>query len=508
MAGESLQTVLRRLRRLAAPPAAGLTDAQLLGRFVAGGDEAAFELLLRRHGGMVLGLCRRLSRHEQDAEDAFQATFLALARKARSIGKPASLGSWLYKVAYRAALSARARAVRRAAVEVPLAAEPVADPVPAADWHDLRPVLDAEIHRLPDRYRVPFVLCYLEGLSLAEAARLLGRPPATVGTRLARARDRLRERLTSRGLGLSAAALSAFVAEQTRAAGLPARLVGAMLAALPPGAVPARIAVLTEGVLRAMFVSKLKTVTAVVLAAVTLSTGVGGLGYRMFAADGPGDQLAPAKAGKDAPPPHLVASGWGTLTDPDGDCKFTIEKDRMSIAVPGTDHALCIEQKRMNAPRVLRPVEGDFIVQVKVSGTYPVGGKSLVGTRRPFHGAGLLLWKDANNYARLERAQVMFDGQAGSYANWELRKDGDFARMGGAGELDLKDAATWLRVERQGNTLYGSVSANGVQWTTLEPMAVDLPRKLLVGICAGQNTNLGFTPTFEHFRLFQTVGEP
>ena len=120
MANDGLQPVLRHVRRLAAPTAPGLTDEQLLGRFVAGRDEAAFELLLRRHGGMVLGLCRRVARQEQDAEDAFQATFLALARKAGSVGKRASLGSWLYKVAYRAALAVRTCATRRAAVELPL----------------------------------------------------------------------------------------------------------------------------------------------------------------------------------------------------------------------------------------------------------------------------------------------------------------------------------------------------------------------------------------------------
>jgi RNA polymerase sigma factor (sigma-70 family) len=501
---DPLYAVLRRLRRLAEPPANGPSDAHLIGRYLADRDEAAFELLMRRHGGMVLSLCRRLSRHEQDAEDAFQATFLALSCQACSIARRASVASWLYKVAYRAALAARTRSVRRAAVELPLAEEPAAAPVPAADWKDVRPVLDAEIHRLPDRYRVPFVLCHLEGLSLAEVARVLGRPRATVGTRLARARQRLRDRLTRRGLGLPAAALTALMAERAAAAGLPARLIGVSLAAAARGgAAPAHVAALTEGVLRAMFVSKLKAVAAVVLVTVSLGTGFGSLGYMVYAADGPGEKPAPALAGDDAPA-RLVLRGWGTATDPDGDCKFIIEKDRLSIAVPGTDHALCVEQNRLNAPRVLRPVEGDFVLQVKVSGKYPPGGRSLVSTRRPFHGAGLLLWKDAQNYVRLERAQVS-DEETVRYANWELRKDGDFGRMGVAGELNLKAESTWLRVERRGHTLYGSVSADGVRWAAMEPMTVDYPRRLLVGIIAGQNTTLGFTPTFEEFRLFQAV---
>jgi regulation of enolase protein 1 (concanavalin A-like superfamily) len=355
---------------------------------------------------------------------------------------------------------------------------------------------------------VPFVLCHLEGLSLAEVARVLGRPRATVGTHLARARQRLRDRLTRRGLGLSAAALAALGADRAAAAGLPARLIGVSLAAAARGGMaPAHVAALTEGVLRAMFVSKLKAVAAVVLMAASLGTGFGSLGYIVYAADGPGEKPAPAKAGDEATlreaTLRMGLRGWGTITDPDGDCKFIIEKDKLSIAVPGTDHALCVEQNRLNAPRVLRPVEGDFIVQVRVSGKYPFGGKSLVDTRRPFHGAGLLLWKDANTYVRLERAQVMFDGQAGSYVNWELRKDGDFGRMGGAGELDLKAETVWLRIERRGNTFYGSASADGVQWTTMEPITVDLPRKLQVGILAGQNTATGFTPSFENLKVFQ-----
>src|SRR5438552_3074102 len=151
MAGAQLQSVVRHLHRLAGPDGtAGLTDAQLLERFVASRDEAAFELLVRRHGAMVFGLCRRVLRHEQDAEDAFQATFLTLARKGRSVGRRASVGSWLHTVAYRAALTAKARADRRSAREKPLAADAPTPPAADADWRDLRPVLDAEINLLPD----------------------------------------------------------------------------------------------------------------------------------------------------------------------------------------------------------------------------------------------------------------------------------------------------------------------------------------------------------------------
>src|SRR5581483_5281963 len=173
-----------------------------------------------------------------------------------------------------------------------------------------------------------------------------------------------------------------------------------------------------------------------------------------------------------------------------------------------TDHALCIEEDRMNAPRVVRPVEGDFIIQVRVAGTFPPPGRSLVPTRRPFYGAGLLVWKDAKTYVRLERCEVRFeDDTMTCYANWESRVNGNFARMGGAGELDFKNESVWLRVERRGDALIGSVSPDGVRWTALEPMTIDLPRTVLVGVAAGQNTTVGYEPVFEHFRLFRAVEE-
>src|SRR5262249_31616689 len=149
--------------------------------------------------------------NEHDAEDAFQATFLILVRKAGSLGRPELLGNWLYGVAYRTAARARAEATRRRFREVPLIDRdlPAKESTPDGVWRDLRPVLDEEINRLPDKYRAPFVLCYLEGKTNEEAARQLGCPLGTVLSRLARARERLRLRLTSRGLTLSVGLLGA-----------------------------------------------------------------------------------------------------------------------------------------------------------------------------------------------------------------------------------------------------------------------------------------------------------
>src|SRR5262245_27142454 len=198
--------VIRYIRKLMrGPPDDEDSDGRLLQRFVAHADESAFEALVQRHGPMVLGVCRRLLPSAPDVEDAFQATFLVLVRKAGSIRWPERLSCWLHGVARRVADRVRMEAAQRKKHEsaVPLRAEgePFADVV----WRDLRTVLDDEVQRLPEKYRTPFILCYLEGRTNEEAARHLGCPTGTVLSRLAWARDRLRARLTRRGVTLSTA---------------------------------------------------------------------------------------------------------------------------------------------------------------------------------------------------------------------------------------------------------------------------------------------------------------
>jgi RNA polymerase sigma factor (sigma-70 family) len=276
MSSLPLQTALRHLRRVAGRQEPGRSDAHLLERF-AGGDEAAFELLLWRHGPMVLCTCRRVLCREQDAEDAFQVTFLTLARKAGAIGKAESVGSWLYKVAYRAALQVRAAAERRPA-SLPPGAEPAApEEAPPAELRELRAALDEEVGRLPEEYRAPVVLCYLEGRTYTEAARLLNCPAGTVAVRLRRARERLRGRLTRRGLAVPAGLVAAALVPAAAPAAVPAPLMRAALEAAT-GPAPARLGALTEGVIRAMFASKLKAMTAaVVVALAVLGSGAGAL---------------------------------------------------------------------------------------------------------------------------------------------------------------------------------------------------------------------------------------
>jgi RNA polymerase sigma factor (sigma-70 family) len=201
MAGVQLRAVIRHLHRSLNPGCVGEpTDAHLLESYLFARDEQAFETLVWRHGGMVFNLCRRLLPGVQDAEDVFQATFLILVRKANTIGKRESVGSWLYKVAYRLALATRTGKMRRTECEKRVAFRFGPNPEFEAANHELGTLLDEEICRLPEKYRAPFVLCCLEGKSLEAAAHQLGCPRATVGTRLARARQRLQRELSSRGL--------------------------------------------------------------------------------------------------------------------------------------------------------------------------------------------------------------------------------------------------------------------------------------------------------------------
>jgi RNA polymerase sigma factor (sigma-70 family) len=306
MPTSQISEVVQQLRKAALRhEGAGLTDGQLLGRFLEQRDEAAFTALVRRHAAMVWGVCRRLLPHHPDAEDAFQATFLVLVRKAASVVPREMVGNWLYGVANQTALKARATAARQRTRErqVTPMPEPALEPDP---WHDLEPVLDQELSRLPDRYRAAVVLCDLEGKTRKEAARQLGCPEGTVASRLATARKMLAKRLARHGLALSGGTLSAVLAQNAASACAPASVVsgtikaGTLVAAgqaAAAGAIPGKVAALTEGVLRAMFLTKLKVLTAVLVIA-TLG-GVAGLIYQTLAAGQPKAQGAIAKAGSD-----------------------------------------------------------------------------------------------------------------------------------------------------------------------------------------------------------------
>jgi RNA polymerase sigma factor (sigma-70 family) len=300
-----IDSVLRQVRRLAAVRHPDTTpDRGLLERFVADRDEACFEALVRRHGPMVLAVCRRVLRHAEDAEDAFQAAFLVLASRAASVRKADSLGSWLHGVAYRVAASLKRDVARRRAREAPVGDPPEVPVATDVSWQDVRVALDEALARLPERLRAPLVLCYLEGKTRDEAARELGWSLGTLHGRLERGRDALRTRLTRRGLTLSAALLGGVLAESA-SAGVPAGLVGctaraAARTAVGATAVSARAAALAEGVLRTMFVTRLTGVTLVLFAVAALGTA--GLVLRPAAAGSPVVADSPAAAPPGGPP--------------------------------------------------------------------------------------------------------------------------------------------------------------------------------------------------------------
>lgn len=274
---------------------AGLTDGQLLGRFIEHRDEAAAAALVRRHGPMVWGVCRRVLGNHHDAEDAFQATFLVLVRRAAAVVPREMVGNWLYGVAHQTALKAKATLAKRRTREKQVAALPEIEVEPHHLQRELRVVLDQELSRLPDKYRVAIVLCDLEGKTRTEAARQLGVPPGTLAARLTRGRALLAKRLTRHGLAISGGTMAAALAEQAAAACQPAAVVSSTIKAVTSvaagqaasmGMISAQVAALTEGMAKAMFLSKIKIAVGMVLA-LTVSIG-GGLVYKTQAG-GPAD---------------------------------------------------------------------------------------------------------------------------------------------------------------------------------------------------------------------------
>jgi RNA polymerase sigma factor (sigma-70 family) len=311
----SLGAALLGLRRRAAPAGgAEAPDCELLGRYLAGRDEAAFAALLRRHGPMVLGVCRRVLAHGPDAEDAFQAAFLLLARNAAAVRRRDALGGWLYTAAYRTALKVRAERNRRHDQEARAGARRPGGGADELTVRELRAALDEELDRLPERLRSVVVLCHVEGLTQAEAARRIGLSKSTLRRRLDRGLALLRARLTGRGLAPPAGLLAAALLHRAADAAPPAALAGTVLTAAQRiqagqavGAVAsARVAALVREGVKSMAVPRWKVVL-VVLTAVGLAAGAGLYARQTFGGKPPEADPAPPAAA-DAPPDAKEAS--------------------------------------------------------------------------------------------------------------------------------------------------------------------------------------------------------
>ena len=320
------------------------SEGQLLERFIARREGAVFEAVVRRHGPMVWGVCRRILRDHHDAEDAFQATFLVLARRAASVVPREGLANWLYGVAYKTSLKAKAVRAKRRGREVQAVAVPEPEAGRTEERDELRDVLDLELSRLPDKYRTPVLLCDLEEKTHQEAADQLGWPVGTVSGRLSRGRAMLAKRLARRGVSASVGGLAVAVA-RSAGAGVPPSLAAATADAAAAfaaggsaaGLVSGGAAALTEGVLKAMLLSKVKTIAAVAIGVGLLLAGVGGAVALARAAAAPA--TADGKGG-DLPPgfdPVFVArapdgsrtaviGGWNPESGPQRYGLFFVEK--------------------------------------------------------------------------------------------------------------------------------------------------------------------------------------
>lgn len=291
------------LRTVCAHGTEGLTDGQLLGQFLAQRDEAAFAALVKRHGPMVLGVCRRILGNATDAEDAFQATFIVLVRRATSLATRAVLGDWLHGVARRTALNARRMAARRRVKEEAMA-RPEVQREEVRD--DRLALLDEELSRLPEKYRLPIVLCDLEGWTRREAAERLRWPEGTVAGRLVRGRELLARRLVRHGVALSASSVPlACVPAALASSTIKAAVIAAGQAVT--GVISANVAVLAEGVLHNMFLTKIKMATAMLFFVTALAGGTTGLvAYRTQAQEPEAARLTsePKKGAATPAPPE------------------------------------------------------------------------------------------------------------------------------------------------------------------------------------------------------------
>jgi RNA polymerase sigma factor (sigma-70 family) len=283
MANASPGALLRHLRHVVAPSSDSRDDHELLADFAARRDHTAFAVLVRRHGGLVLNVCRRVLHHEQDAEDAFQATFLVLAAKAGSVPTNTAVAAYLHGIAYRLALKVRREAVRRRRREARAQTSATADVAAELSWREVQTVLEEEIQRLPEKYRTPFVLCCLEGVSRAEAGRQMGVKEGTVWSRLSEARGRLQERLTRRGIALAAVLGAMAVSEKTVRAELREAVVQAATGSLPD-ATSARAATLAQAGVQTM-ASRWKL--ALIGVAALLTVGVGSVVCQALTARAP-----------------------------------------------------------------------------------------------------------------------------------------------------------------------------------------------------------------------------
>jgi RNA polymerase sigma factor (sigma-70 family) len=468
MSVASLDTVLHHIRRMTAPQVP--TDGQLLRHFVSCRDGAAFAELVRRHGPLVLGVCRRLLADAHDADDAFQATFLVLIRRAAALDGSNSLGPWLYGVARRTALKARAAALRRNARQTEVHDMPAPEAADALERRELRHVLEEELDGLPEKYRTPLVLCYLQGYTHEQAAHALGRPAGSMSRHVGRALELLRGRLVRRGAVLTTGVLSAALANDLAAGPVPTVLAGATvraaLAVASGGAAAASVVALADSVACELVGSRVKIVTALL---VSLVVAVGGAGLVAQSAPPPpasvpeseearpeeAEPPAPARADTDPlPAGALVRFGTPRLRHGQAISGVAFSKDSKTLATSSWDRTVSLWQ--LPSGKEIRRFEGHtaFVSCVALS---PDGALLASG------GEDFRLW-DATTGKELHRAAAT-PGEVWAVA---FSPDGKLAAYGtsnpgGVGAVNVVEAANGKPVAQLGG------HTNGVRAVVFSP---------------------------------------
>ncbi len=475
----ALRSILRRVGVAQAHSA--LTDRELLSRFVAERDEDAFETVFRRHAPMVLGVCRRSLGDLHEAEDAFQATFIVLVRKAASVRWQASVGSWLYEVAQRVALEAKARGRRQRDRECVVAAQRSSDLLSEITGREFLAVLDEELLRLPEKFRGPIVLCCLEGLGGDEAARGLGCSLSTLRRRLSRGRELLRVRLARRGVMLSGATISAALLAQGAApAAIHCDPSSALRAVYRPAtghpapAAPGRAVALAEQAARGMLKTKLRSAAALLLTLAVLAAGAGLVARlaaarppELTAADPPRSAVPASEPPKPADKNEAHADLLGDPLPPGAVARLGTSRLRGTRCRFLPDGKRLIRERAGGDLQIFEVPTGKPLAVIRaadVPGRTEIVGSTIAFTRDAKYLAAVCwhgrcgIWETATG--RLVR--WLESGGFFSILQCEFSPDGKLLSVGRAGPRQMADTSVGVYEVETGRTLFTTPGSNGV----------------------------------------------